>query len=89
MFVAEFMQELLFVEWLKIVEKNIDNLSKEDTLFCWPKDSLFRYFLIMEALMDNLKEREKILHSLGKSNLWTSIFFVCVLNVWIPLQTKL
>ena len=45
----------------------MENLAHEETLFCWPKDSLFRYFLIMEALMENLKEREAILVFLSKS----------------------
>ena len=50
-----------FVEWQKIVEKNLENLARENTTFCWPKDTLFLYFLKMEALMENLYERQKLL----------------------------
>lgn len=48
-------------EWQKIVEENLENLSKEETTFCWPRDSLFRYFLMMEALQENIKERQELM----------------------------
>ncbi|KAK2189943.1 hypothetical protein NP493_93g04023 [Ridgeia piscesae] len=49
-------------EWQNIVEKNVDNLAKDNTTFCWPRDSLFRYYLMMEALQENLEERLQLLH---------------------------
>jgi len=52
----------LLSEWQNIVEKNVDNLAKDNTTFCWPRDSLFRYYLMMEALQENLEERLQLLH---------------------------
>ena len=66
-----------FSEWQRIVEKNIINLAKEDTQYLWPKDSLFRYFLIMEALQENLQEREELLDLAGKYCAM-SVVFVCI-----------
>ncbi|KAI0224143.1 Cation channel sperm-associated protein 2 [Lamellibrachia satsuma] len=54
--------ELEMEEWQNIVERNVGNLAKDNTTFCWPRDSLFRYFLMMEALQENLEERLQLLH---------------------------
>ena len=58
-------------EWQKLVEKNLVNLAKEEATFCWPRDSLFHYFLMMEALCENLSERHELV------NLATE----CLLNI--------
>ena len=40
----------IFSDWQERVEKNLMNLSKEEAYYCWPRDTLFRYLLIMENL---------------------------------------
>lgn len=47
------------------MQRNLANLGGEETQNCWPKDSLFRYFLMMEALQENLEERRELLELLG------------------------
>lgn len=45
----------------------MENLAREETQFVWPKDSLFRYYIIMEALQENLHERKEIINIAGMS----------------------
>lgn len=53
-------------EWQSIVERNVANLAKERMTFCWPRDSLFKYYLILEALQENLTERQELLALAGE-----------------------
>ena len=54
--------ERVSAEWQKTVVENLENLAKEEATFCWPRDSLFRYFLMMEAMQENLKERQELMN---------------------------
>ena len=45
--------------------------------FCWPRDSLFKYYLILEALQENLTERQELLALAGMS----------IVNTYIHIHT--
>ncbi len=49
---------------METVQKHLEAMQNSDQSFIWPSDTLFRYFRIMEAMMDNLKEREIIMLAL-------------------------
>lgn len=53
--------ELAVDRWVNMVEKNILDLAIEDVSFCWSRDTLLRYFLLMESLQENLEERKRLL----------------------------
>lgn len=53
--------EMAVERWVNMVEKNILDLAIEDVSFCWPRDTLLRYFLLMESLQENLEERKRLL----------------------------
>ena len=57
------------------MEQNLEILSRDDTVFFWPKDSLFQYFLMMEALMENMCERCQLYLLVGKT-----ILILCVIG---------
>jgi len=47
--------------WTTMVEKNMVDLAMEEANFCWPRDTLLRYYVLMEALQENLEERKQLL----------------------------
>lgn len=47
--------------WTTMVEKNMVDLALEESNFCWPRDTLLRYYVLMEALQENLEERKQLL----------------------------
>ena len=42
-------------------------MRAEEQSFIWPTDTLFRYFRIMEVLMENLRERQEIMAALNET----------------------
>ncbi|CAK9299101.1 unnamed protein product [Gordionus sp. m RMFG-2023] len=52
-------------KWDGYVRKNLDVLSRVPQKTVWPKDTLFVYFQLMEALMENLEEKKDILEFIG------------------------
>ncbi|XP_071964703.1 cation channel sperm-associated protein 2-like isoform X2 [Antedon mediterranea] len=44
--------------WEKMVHDNLEILSRTPTETLWPRDTLFRYLQLMEAMQENLEERE-------------------------------
>ena len=48
-------------DWKKMVDENLQTLAHEETNFCWPRDSLLRYYTILESLQENLAERQELL----------------------------
>ena len=54
-------------EWVKTIEDNLESMRAEEQSFIWPTDTLFRYFRIMEVLLENLRERQEITTSLNES----------------------
>lgn len=57
-------QSFFFFHILDIQEKiirNLNNLVLDNTIYCWPKDTFFRYLQAMEALQENLFERQTII----------------------------
>ncbi|CAH1795210.1 unnamed protein product, partial [Owenia fusiformis] len=53
--------------WQEVVEDNMTTIAKKTAPTIWPRDTLFRYFLLMEALQENLQERSLMLDILSKS----------------------
>jgi len=60
--------------WNNTVRMNLNNLANNNKETLWPRDTLFRYFQLMEALQDNLAERSQLqqLAVLAVSNLHDS-----------------
>jgi len=50
--------------WQATVELNLMNIASDDSEFYWPADTLFQYYLLMEALQENLYERQELLQML-------------------------
>lgn len=50
----------LLTDWEKIVHENLELLSKTPSDTLWPKDTLFKYFQLMESLQENLQERDDL-----------------------------
>ncbi|XP_057308446.1 cation channel sperm-associated protein 2-like [Hydractinia symbiolongicarpus] len=46
--------------WNATVRLNLHNLANSTKETLWPRDTLFRYFQLMEALQDNLAERQQL-----------------------------
>ncbi|XP_033108654.1 cation channel sperm-associated protein 2-like [Anneissia japonica] len=46
--------------WEKMVHDNLEILSRTPTETLWPRDTLFRYLQQMEALQENLEERQDL-----------------------------
>ncbi|XP_054841912.1 cation channel sperm-associated protein 2 [Eublepharis macularius] len=61
------------LDWESYVYKNLPGLyqADDDEQVVWPRDSLFRYFELMEKLQYNLEERQQLQHyaALALSNL--------------------
>ena len=51
-------------EWGNVVEQNLLNIALDESDYYWPSDTLFQYYLLMEALQDNLYERSELLQML-------------------------
>eukprot|EP00794_Sanderia_malayensis_P009747 gene9747-10744_t len=49
-----------FTVWNKTVNDNLPNMKSSCPETLWPRDSLFDYFQLMEALQDNLAERHQL-----------------------------
>ncbi|XP_072038186.1 cation channel sperm-associated protein 2-like [Amphiura filiformis] len=67
MHMAETVQES--DDWEKTVHDNLELLARTPSDTLWPKDTLFTYFQLMEALQENLQERED-LQRLAHHALW-------------------
>jgi len=50
--------------WQGLVERNLMNIATDESDFYWPADTLFQYYLLMEALQENLHERQELLQML-------------------------
>ena len=48
-------------DWERLVHDNIQLLVKNPTETLWPRDTMFRYLLLMESLQENLQERQDLL----------------------------
>ena len=48
-------------QWETIVERRLLDLMRDPSEFRWPSDTLFRYLVLMEALLENLHERRELL----------------------------
>ncbi|XP_065060530.1 cation channel sperm-associated protein 2-like isoform X2 [Rhopilema esculentum] len=46
--------------WNNTITANLQNLKNSTSEVLWPRDSLFRYFQLMETLQDNLAERSQL-----------------------------
>eukprot|EP00112_Aurelia_sp_Birch-Aquarium-sp1_P010828 Seg2299.5 transcript_id=Seg2299.5/GoldUCD/mRNA.D3Y31 product="Cation channel sperm-associated protein 2" protein_id=Seg2299.5/GoldUCD/D3Y31 len=46
--------------WNSIITANLHNLKNNTSETLWPRDSLFRYFQLMESLQGNLAERHQL-----------------------------
>ncbi|XP_014667579.1 PREDICTED: cation channel sperm-associated protein 2-like isoform X2 [Priapulus caudatus] len=46
--------------WDTLVQENIDTISRNPSETLWPRDTLFKYLQLMEALQDNLEERMRL-----------------------------
>ncbi|XP_053103877.1 cation channel sperm-associated protein 2 [Hemicordylus capensis] len=61
------------LDWETYIHKNLPTLQQadEDEQVVWPRDSLFRYFELLEKLQYNLEERKQLQHyvALALSNL--------------------
>ncbi|CAD5110640.1 DgyrCDS24 [Dimorphilus gyrociliatus] len=49
------------------IEKNLHNLILDNTMYCWPEDTFFRYLQAMESLQENLHERQTIIEMINQS----------------------
>ncbi|XP_070543381.1 cation channel sperm-associated protein 2-like [Ptychodera flava] len=49
------------INWEKTVHGNLEVLARTPTETLWPRDTLFRYFQLMESLQENLQERQDLL----------------------------
>ncbi|XP_071794192.1 cation channel sperm-associated protein 2-like [Asterias amurensis] len=47
--------------WEKLVHDNMQLLLKTPSETLWPRDTLFRYFQLMESLQENLQERQDLM----------------------------
>nr|XP_054755635.1 cation channel sperm-associated protein 2-like [Lytechinus pictus] len=47
-------------DWEKMVHDNLELLMNSPTETIWPRDTLFKYFQLMEALQENLQERQDL-----------------------------
>ena len=47
--------------WERTVRNNLELLQRHAQETVWPKDALFQFFLLMEALQENLEERAELL----------------------------
>ena len=47
--------------WERTVRNNLELLQRHAQETVWPKDALFQFFLLMEALQENLAERAELL----------------------------
>ncbi|XP_064653307.1 cation channel sperm-associated protein 2-like [Lineus longissimus] len=54
-------------DWQKTVSDNLETISKNPIDTAWPKDTLFRYLLLMEALQENLAERSSLMALVGQA----------------------
>ncbi|KAJ8029473.1 Cation channel sperm-associated protein 2 [Holothuria leucospilota] len=48
------------INWEKTVHDNLQLLRNTPSETLWPRDTLFRYFQLMESLMENLQERQDL-----------------------------
>ncbi|XP_037088434.1 cation channel sperm-associated protein 2-like [Pollicipes pollicipes] len=47
--------------WERTVSNNLELLQRRSQETVWPKDTLFQFFLLMEALQENMEERMELL----------------------------
>ena len=59
------------LDWEKMVHNNLQMLVNSPAETLWPRDTLFRYFQLMEALQENLQERQDILNLTSKFRVYT------------------
>ena len=57
----------LVADWVKTIEENLEAMRAGEQSFIWPTDTLFRYFRIMEVMLENLKERQEIMISMNEA----------------------
>lgn len=48
------------INWEKTIHDNLQLLRNTPSETLWPRDTLFRYFQLMESLMENLQERQDL-----------------------------
>ncbi|PIK56711.1 putative cation channel sperm-associated protein 2-like [Apostichopus japonicus] len=53
-------KDKLSTNWEKTVHDNLTLLTSTPSETLWPRDTLFRYFQLMESLMENLQERQDL-----------------------------
>ena len=54
-------------DWQNVVERNLLNMALDESDYYWPADTLFQYYLLMEALQENLHERHELLQMLTQA----------------------
>ena len=54
-------------DWQHIVDNNLIGIATDDSTYYWPADTLFHYYLLMEALQENLYERHELLQMLTQA----------------------
>jgi len=54
-------------DWSNVVERNLLTMAIDESDYYWPADTLFEYYLLMEALQENLHERQELLHMLTQA----------------------
>jgi len=54
-------------DWQHIVESNLMNIAMDESSYYWPSDTLFHYYLLMEALQENIYERQELLQMLTQA----------------------
>ncbi|XP_033072272.1 cation channel sperm-associated protein 2 isoform X4 [Trachypithecus francoisi] len=58
---SRFSESIGHLDWETLVHENLPGLMEMDQDDCvWPRDSLFRYFELLEKLQYNLEERKKL-----------------------------
>ncbi|XP_028399254.1 LOW QUALITY PROTEIN: cation channel sperm-associated protein 2-like [Dendronephthya gigantea] len=53
--------EAEFADWQKTVDANLHNFQRYPMETLWPRDTLFKYFQMMEQLQENLVERKQLI----------------------------
>ena len=53
--------------WHSVVERNLMNIATDESTYYWPADTLFHYYLLMEALQENLHERHELMQMLSQA----------------------
>ncbi|XP_078367481.1 cation channel sperm-associated protein 2-like isoform X1 [Oculina patagonica] len=54
-------------EWITTVQANLTHLKNHPVETLWPRDTLFRYFQLMEAWQENLAERQQLMQTAAQA----------------------